>query len=300
MKWSQALSLLYYPIMPNPPSPTRFVVSLFATPNTAHQEAFYTVPRAGHLVGGADHRVQRDHFPGHELIWCLAGKGWVQLQGKVHGVAAGELAWINCARPHSHWADRDDPWDVYWLRIEGPRLEAISRMLCTDFQPVFSGCPQETASVYLEVFQRMQSAAPEAPALIHVAVARLIAAAFCARAGSGELLEATPMALRKPLEWMRLFYFQPIRVVDLAAMSGLSTSHFNRMFKRTFGTSPIDWLRRERMSQAKRRLVESSETIKQIAEQVGYADHFFFSKDFKRYTGSTPGEFRTREAQGLR
>jgi AraC family transcriptional regulator, arabinose operon regulatory protein len=99
---------------------------------------------------------------------------------------------------------------------------------------------------------------------------------------------------------MRLFYFQPIRVMDLAAMSGLSPSHFNRMFKRTFGTSPIDWLRRERMSQAKRRLVESSETIKQIAEQVGYADHFFFSKDFKRYTGSTPGEFRAREAQRMR
>ncbi len=83
----------------------------------------------------------------------------------------------------------------------------------------------------------------------------------------------------------------------LAALSGVSSSHFNRLFKRSFGTSPIDWLRRERVSQAKRRLVESTETIKQIAEQVGYADRFFFSKDFKRYTGSTPGEFRARETQ---
>jgi AraC-like DNA-binding protein len=283
--------------MPKLPASTEFVVSLFATPNDAHQEVFYTVPRAGHLVGSADHHVKRDHFPGHELIWCLAGKGWVQLQGRVHAVTPGEFAWINCARPHSHWADRDDPWEVYWLRVEGPRLDAISRMLCTDFQPVFSGCPSETASVYPEVFQRLQSQTPEAPALIHVAVARLIAAAFCARAVSGEPPEAAPTPLRKPLERMRLFYFQPVRVAELAEMSGLSPSHFNRMFKRTFGTSPIDWLRRERISQAKRRLVECRDTIKQIAEQVGYADHFFFSKDFKRYTGSTPGEFRSRETQ---
>jgi len=283
--------------MPIPPAATRFVVSLFATPNTAHQEVFYTVPRAGHLVGAADHHVERDHFPGHELIWCLAGKGWVQLQGKRHEVAAGELAWINCSKPHSHWADPADPWEVYWLRIEGPRLESLSQMLSTDFHPVFSGCPADAAAVYPEVFQRMQHPAPESPALIHVAVARLIAAAFCARAGRGEALEAAPPVLRKPLEWMRLFYFHPTRVEDLAEMSGLSPSHFNRLFKRTFGTSPIDWLRRERISQAKRRLVESRETIKQIAEQVGYADRFFFSKDFKRYTGTTPGEFRAREAQ---
>ena len=292
--------MLYYPTMPSAPANTRFLVSLFATPNAAHQEVFYTVPRAGHLVGGADHLVKRDHFPGHELIWCLVGKGWVQLQGKVHGVKAGELVWINCAKPHSHWADPEDPWEVYWLRIEGPRLETISRMLCTDFNPVFAGCPSDAPLVYPEVFQRMQSPSPESPALIHVAVARLVASAFCARAGSGEAPEAEPPALRRPLEWMRLFYFQSVRVEQLAEMSGLSPSHFNRLFKRTFGTSPIDWLRRERISQAKRRLVESGETIKQIAEQVGYADRFFFSKDFKRYTGTTPGEFRAREAQNQR
>jgi AraC-like DNA-binding protein len=286
--------------MSHAPTTTRFVVSLFDTPNASHQEVFYTVPRAGHLVGGADHHVQRDHFPGHELIWCLKGKGWIQLQGKVHGVTAGELAWINCSKPHSHWADRADPWEVYWIRIEGPRLESLSRMLGTEVNPVFSGCPSDAPSVYPEVFNWMKSPTPESPALIHVAVARLVAAAFCARASSGEPLKAAPPALRKALEWMRLFYFQTARVRQLAEMSGLSPSHFNRLFKRAFGTSPIDWLRRERVSQAKRRLVETRETIKQIAEQVGYADRFFFSKDFKRYTGTTPGEFRARESQKMR
>jgi AraC-like DNA-binding protein len=276
---------------------TQFLVSQFATPNAAHQEVFYTVPRAGHLLGGMDHRVERDHFPGHELIWCLTGKGWAQLQGRVHAVAPGDLVWIDCAKPHAHGADSGDPWEVYWLRIEGPRLGALSQMLGTNSQPVFTGCPPETSTVYPEVFQRMQHPTPESPALIHAAVARLVAAAFCARAGRGENLNAAPPVLHKPLEWMRLFYFQPMRVEYLAKMSGLSPSHFTRLFKKTFGTSPIDWLRRERISQAKRRLVESTETIKQIAEQVGYSDRFFFSKDFKRYTGTNPGEFRAREAQ---
>ena len=36
--------------------------------------------------------------------------------------------------------------------------------------------------------------------------------------------------------------------------------------------------------------------IKEIAEQTGYHDRYFFSKDFKKHTGQTPREFRTREA----
>jgi AraC-like DNA-binding protein len=61
------------------------------------------------------------------------------------------------------------------------------------------------------------------------------------------------------------------------------------------GTSPIDWLRRERITNAKRRLVESDEPVKRIAEQVGYHDRFFFSRDFKQVTGQTPTEFRNSE-----
>ena len=95
---------------------------------------------------------------------------------------------------------------------------------------------------------------------------------------------------------MRLFYFKKLRVSELAALSGMSESHFTRLFRSAFGTTPIDWLRRERISQAKRRLAESSDAIKEIAAQVGYGDHYFFSKDFKQFTGIPPREFRRREA----
>ena len=94
---------------------------------------------------------------------------------------------------------------------------------------------------------------------------------------------------------MALSYFQPHRVAQLAGIAGMSASHFSRVFKAAFGTSPIDWLRRERINQAKRRLAETGDDIKQIAEQVGYGDRFYFSKDFKNLTGLTPREFRRRE-----
>ena len=49
------------------------------------------------------------------------------------------------------------------------------------------------------------------------------------------------------------------------------------------------------MTQAKRRLVESDDSVKEIAEQIGYSDQFHFSRDFKRSTGLPPSSWRQRE-----
>ncbi|MFM2132580.1 MAG: hypothetical protein RL646_1783, partial [Verrucomicrobiota bacterium] len=72
---------------------TRFLVSLHSTPAPAHQDVFYTVPRAGHLQASPSHRIRRDHYPGHELILCLAGRAWTRVAGRTHAVRAGDFVW---------------------------------------------------------------------------------------------------------------------------------------------------------------------------------------------------------------
>lgn len=286
--------------MRSKPRKSSFPTSLFATPNPVHQDVFYTVPRAGHLIGGPDHLIRRNHFPGHELILCLQGQGYVRVAGNIHSVKSGQLVWINCHHPHEHGAVKEDPWEVYWVRIEGPRLARMCDILSVTEAPVFLGFDLPAAKpLYEEIFRLMPDNAPEAPALIHAAVGQLIALAFCARLRDPEPRKpSVPPALRAPVERMKLFYFERHRVEELAKLAGMSPSHFSRVFKAAFGTSPIDWLRRERINQAKRRLAETTDAIKEIAEQVGYADRFFFSKDFKQLTGVTPREFRHRESTG--
>jgi len=84
-------------------------------------------------------------------------------------------------------------------------------------------------------------------------------------------------------------------VEQMASLAGLSVPHFFRCFQKATGTTPIRFLRQERISQAKRRLLESRDSIKEIAEQVGYSDPFYFSRDFKQHTGTSPAQFRKRE-----
>lgn len=274
-------------------------VSLFATPSPLHEEIFYTVVRAGHIIGGADHRIRRDHYPGHELILCLRGRGEVSIRGRRHAVAAGQLAWVTCHRPHEHGADSRDPWELYWIRVDGPRLSRVAEVLDAESNPVFVEFDSESAAlIYREIFALMEDPRPDGPALIHAAAARLIALAFASRQQQQPAERESPPVLARAIERMKLFYFQKHRVAELAALCGMSESHFTRLFRAAFGTTPIDWLRRERISQAKRRLVETRDAIKEIAAQVGYGDHYFFSKDFKSFTGVPPRAYRQRELMG--
>ena len=113
----------------------RFPVSLYATPSPAHQDVFYTVPRAGHIIAGPAHHIKRDHFPGHELILCLRGRGWTRIAGRTHKVGQGDLVWINCHHPHEHGAVTEEPWEVFWIRAEGPHIRLwLNGVLTADYE----------------------------------------------------------------------------------------------------------------------------------------------------------------------
>jgi len=283
--------------MTNPTKETVFIHNLYATPAEWQRDLFYSVVRGGQLKAGIEHRIQRETYPGHELIFCTAGQGWIQVNGKRHEVSANDLLWVNCHHPHAYGSDSKQPWELYWIRVEGRPLEKVANLLEMKSQPVIQNIDPEKAKQEFElILQHMIGNRPSDAALINAAVTAIIALIFHARLSDSETIQPElPMPVQKALEKMRLYYHTPIRVAELAQVAGMSESHFSRQFKTAIGTSPIDWLRRERINQAKHRLIESDDAIKEVARQVGYSDQFFFSKDFKKMTQLTPSKFREQE-----
>lgn len=84
---------------------------------------------------------------------------------------------------------------------------------------------------------------------------------------------------------------------ELAARAGLSRTVLAERFRTTMGETPLAYLRTVRMQKAMRILAETTRTLEQVAQAVGYQDAFGFSKVFKRSVGLSPREFRQRDAQ---
>ncbi len=78
----------------------------------------------------------------------------------------------------------------------------------------------------------------------------------------------------------------------LATRLRLTPDYFARIFRRTYGVSPRTWIVRERIKLAALRLTESQLSIGEVANEFGYGDIFFFSRQFKQVMGRSPRSYR--------
>ena len=85
---------------------------------------------------------------------------------------------------------------------------------------------------------------------------------------------------------------QELSLDTLAHYSQLSKFHFSKKFKELTDTSPIQHFINMKIQRACLQLDNSNETIKQIAENLGYGDTYFFSRLFKKMIGMSPKQYR--------
>ncbi|WOO40882.1 AraC family transcriptional regulator [Rubellicoccus peritrichatus] len=98
--------------------------------------------------------------------------------------------------------------------------------------------------------------------------------------------------IRKVIELIEQEYHRDWSVESMAAIAGMSRTHFTRRFKAETGSAPNAYLVHKRVSQATSLIRESGMTISQIAYGLGYSDVAFFNRQFKAVTGVTPGSLR--------
>jgi transcriptional regulator GlxA family with amidase domain len=95
-------------------------------------------------------------------------------------------------------------------------------------------------------------------------------------------------------QWLEGHFSVVHPVEQMIRRSRLAECTFKRRFTHATGLTPLAYVQRLRIEDAKRRLERSEAPIDNIGWQVGYEDPAFFRRLFKRTTGLTPGAYRTR------
>jgi AraC family transcriptional regulator len=83
-----------------------------------------------------------------------------------------------------------------------------------------------------------------------------------------------------------------IRTTELAKLVQLSSFHFCRVFRVSFGNSPHGYVTRRRIERAQGLMLTTKLPLGQIAVGCGFADQAHFTKLFRKFTGESPGEWR--------
>ena len=94
----------------------------------------------------------------------------------------------------------------------------------------------------------------------------------------------------RAIAWIRDNYAEPMRIDDLARLSGMSASAFHRHFRTVTAMSPLQFQKRIRLQRARSLLVAHPGDIAGVGHHVGYDSPSQFNREYRRLFGAPPGQ----------
>jgi AraC family transcriptional regulator of arabinose operon len=268
------------------------------------------VTDCGYFPTAADHQRSRtEGSPQAIVIVCVDGAGWCRLPSGRSEVEAGQALVIPAGVPHSYGADAGHPWTIWWLHLGGADVAELvgavlagavladavlaGAVLAGAGRPVVRvGDLYQAVSLIDDVLGRMErddsvrSRQAAAGSAWH-----LLALLAADRAGAPASRDD---AIHQAQQYLREHLGTRTSVAELAGLAQLSPSHFAALFRRATGTGVLQYQTRLRMSRARELLDTTDQPIAEIARALGYADPFYFSRQFRSVHGVSPSDYRVQ------
>ncbi|MFC9777278.1 helix-turn-helix domain-containing protein [Paenibacillus chitinolyticus] len=94
--------------------------------------------------------------------------------------------------------------------------------------------------------------------------------------------------------YMQEYYDQSLTIASLAEQNNVNRNRLSYVFRTHAGMGPAEYLLKYRLNMAQRMLFTSDAPVQQIAQAVGIADPFYFSRVFKKQFGISPTKYREK------
>lgn len=246
------------------------------------------------------YKLVRERTMLHSLALVTGGAGLFELNGHTAALAPGVVfqVWPGCSM--SITTTPEQPVLFYSVQFRYCMLEwegeSASARSCEDALPLPVVSAYPVASPIRDMFESAYKSWRGKTADYEWQVfARTIQ--LLQRLTDGELRpntsgEVGDRIVGQSIEYMKAHFKEPIGRERLAEQLSLSPAYFSTMFRKLTGYSPIQYLTKIRLDEAKRLLRTTRLPVADVAAESGFADSFYFARVFAKETGLSPSEFR--------
>jgi len=261
----------------------------------------HTVPHSSYPLGThpEDHdfkwntgRVLNEY----QLIYITAGSGWFESNRTKQRIAAGTVILLFPGEQHRYRPAEETGWDEYWIGFKGKIMDdLVSRDFFSPNNPCINlGINEQAFNLFSLIIDGIKREEGGYQAQISGAILHLLGTIH---AGSkvNQIEDKEQHALiNKARLLFRSNITNDFSPEQAAQELMIGYSNFRKLFKAYTGISPGQFYIQLKIERAKELLCSPAIPVKEIAYELRFESHFYFSKLFKEKTGLTPTAFRLR------
>jgi transcriptional regulator GlxA family with amidase domain len=110
--------------------------------------------------------------------------------------------------------------------------------------------------------------------------------------GTDMLPQHTSALVKRAVVYLHQNYRHTLSRFNIAEALNVSEDYFSRIFRQEMNLSPWEYLNRYRILRAKELLRSTGDGVKNVAFRVGFSNPAYFSRMFRKVTGTSPSAYR--------
>lgn len=233
-----------------------------------------------------------------QIFWGVRGTGRIIIDDEDLRLGPGMIAVY--ARGMTHRLEAlDERWDYRWWTMDGEAAGDIVAGL--GLAPGVHTAGSVPVRLFKSLEAHIARCLTRADELAADAAAYHLLMEAASRIDRSTGVESkTPAVRRAAVRCLRSFFDPACNVGSIASEIGINRSLLSRRFTDEMGVSPVGFLARIRLDNARHMLRETGVDVADIARQCGFSDANYFARRFKAVEGVTPVEYRRLQVEKRR
>jgi AraC-like DNA-binding protein len=234
----------------------------------------------------------------HILIYCFEGAGSVRVKSTEYHLESGDFIIIPSKAKHAYQASEKNPWTIYWMHFKGNSAGALITQLKKEAGGYkgFIRSNETILALFNEIYDLLSKGyGTDNLMYINMCLWHLLGKFIYNNKQhyAGRVNSANPVD--RAIDFLSRKVETVLTLEEIASEVNLSPSHFSVTFKKKTGFSPIEYFNHLKVQKACQFLLFTDLRIKEIAQEVGIEDPYYFSRLFTKVMGMSPNEYREKK-----
>ncbi|MDR0583424.1 MAG: AraC family transcriptional regulator [Treponema sp.] len=234
-------------------------------------------------------------LPEFQIIYISQGSGILRIERKAGQVKPGSVIFVLPGQRHFYEPSPETGWTEYWVGFNGSFFTSLMQKGIINKNHCYLeiGLHDYIIEMFESIFDEVSAQRPlyqiKTCSLIMGLVAELLV--YERRKDQGDRYQKIT---EKAKYLMESNIYGAIDIAGISRQLNLSESRFNTIFRNYTAITPYQYFIHLKINRAKKMLEDSDILIKEVADNLGFEDQYYFSRLFKQKTGIAPSEWKDR------